>query len=66
MKFRKSVSIGIDTDSRKSNKVSRIGHMRVTIPKDIRDKIKIGVNDFIEWEVDTTKKTLKANLIRNK
>ena len=51
-----------DKDYRK--KGGRLGHLRVTIPVDIRNMIKITAKDYIEWEVDTTKNTLKAKLIK--
>jgi len=37
-------------------------HMRVTIPFEIRQFISITKKDYIEWEIDTIKKTMKGTL----
>lgn len=42
-----------------------IGNQRVTIPIEIRDKIKTTSNDFIEWEADTEANTLIGRLVKN-
>lgn len=54
----------LEKDFKYRKKGGRHGHIRVTIPIEIRERIRIDKKDVIEWEVDTTKKTLKAKLIK--
>ena len=63
MKYRKIVPVL--QESPRTNKRHGHGHKRVTIPKELDGFIKISSKDFIEWEVDTNKKTLIGRLIRN-
>ena len=59
------MTIGTDVDKRKSTKASKIGHMRISIPKEVREIIEITSKDFIEWVVDTNKNTLTGKLVKN-
>jgi len=64
MKFRKTMPVIIEADKKYRKKGGRLGHRRVTIPVEIRKRIKINKGDCIEWEVDTIKKTLKGTLLK--
>lgn len=65
MKFRKMMPITIETDKKYRKKGGRLGHRRITIPVEIRKHIPVEKGDYVEWEVDTTKKTLKGKFIKN-
>ena len=63
MKYRKIMPIL--EESKRTNKRHGHGHKRVTIPKELDEFIQITKKDYIEWEVDTKKKTLKGKFIKN-
>lgn len=64
MKYRKTVPILIDRKKDTSKNKKLKGHRRVTIPLEVRDFLEVGKGDYIEWEVDSSKHTLKGKLIR--
>ena len=64
MKYRKTMPVTVEKDHRKNKKSGRFGHRRITIPVEIREFIKVEKGDYVEWEVDTTKKTLKGKFIK--
>lgn len=64
MIFRKTMLIGTDVDTRKNKPSLKISHMRVSIPKEVRDRIDIKKGDYVEWEVDTVKKKLTGKLLK--
>ena len=53
----------MEDNRRKGKKKHGLHNRRVTIPVELRQFIKFDKGDFIEWEVDTVKKTLKGKLI---
>ena len=63
MKFRRTMSILEEKDKKYRKKGGRLGHRRVSIPIEIRTFLEVSKGD-IEWEVDTTRKTLKGKLIK--
>jgi len=56
--------VTVDKDKKYRKKGGRLGHRRVSIPVEIREYIEVEKGDFVEWEVDTTKKTLKGKFIK--
>jgi len=64
MKYRKTMPVIVEKDKKYRKKGGRLGHRRITIPVEIREYIEVEKGDFVEWEVDTTKKTLKAKFIK--
>jgi hypothetical protein len=64
MIYTKLVPVLEDRHNKTSKKHGQ-GHLRITIPVEIRNFVKISKQDFIEWKVDTIKKTLTGKLIKN-
>lgn len=69
MKYRKMMPVLEDnrskSRSKKGKKKHGDKHRRVTIPVEIRKFVNVNKGDWIEWEVDTKKKTLRGKLIKN-
>ncbi len=63
MKIKRISALILEKDLKYRKKGGKLGHIRVTIPVEIREQIKLKKNQAIEWVVDSEKKTLKGKLV---